>query len=286
MDVAPEHTRDLADHCSAPSRPLCCAGDTRPIVQSLSHVCRTTFRRATFDVRRAPCDVRCDMLRSFETLRSTCYVRRATFDVLRSTCTFGVLRSTCCVRCSTSYVRCSTLDVPCSTFNVLGSLLDARRFDVLRSTCYVRRAAFDVLRSTCCVRRATFGVRRAAFDVLRSTFNVIRSLLDARPAAFDVQRARFAARRSTCCVPRSTRCVRHATAASCVFRSQEHPASTAERPMLPERRLPWFLTPPLFPDTRQPSSRCFPRLHPRCRSGPPLPHPRPGLLDTPRVCDS
>jgi len=152
-------------------------------------------------------------------------------------------------------------------------------FGVLRSTCYVRRAAFDVLRSTCYVRRATF-------DVLRSTFNVIRSLLDARRAAFDVQRARFAARRSTCCVPRSTRCVRHATAASCVFRSQEHPASTAERPMLPERRLPWFLTPPLFPDTRQPSSRCFPRLHPRCRSGPPLPHPRRGLLDTPRVCDS
>ena len=96
MDVAPEHTRDLADHCSAPSRPLCCAGDTRPIIQSLSHVCRSTFRRATFDVRRATFGVR--------RARSTCDVRRATFtSPIRLPSTFHALPTLdVCVRRATA----------------------------------------------------------------------------------------------------------------------------------------------------------------------------------------
>jgi len=134
MDVAPEHTRDLADHCSAPSRPLCCAGDTRPIIQSLSHVCRSTFRRAAFDVRRA----------TFGVLRSTCAVRRTTFGVLRAA--FDVIRS--------------RLDARRAAFHVPRAA-DARRgaFDVrrLRPACFVLRNTQHQPRSRRCPRDAYRG---------------------------------------------------------------------------------------------------------------------------------
>ena len=98
-----------------------------------------------------------------------------------------------------------------------------------------------------------------SFDVRRATFDVRY----VRRSAFDGRRR---------CPRRSTR----ALVLRSLKNAERRGRGTTER----------LLTPPLFQDTRPPSPPWLPRLHPRCRSGPPRPPLRAGLSDTPRACDS